>query len=436
MKRLSPLFLLLPGCIYYNTFYNAEKYYSEENYAKSIEKCKKVLEKHPGSDYADDAIFLMGKSYYHLKKYDEAKQSIKKGIDAFPKSPFVPEGYLFLGKIALEKKNLEESVIFLENASKSSNPDIRMEIFKAKLELYLLTDEPEKAIEEGEKFIKEYGRNSDEAYYVIGNANRLIGNRERALEMYKNALKKSISDPPVKFVYSLAELYVEMDSLETALSVIEKEEKSDSCSLLKGQILMKLKNFEEATKSLESLKKRKDSLGVVAKYNLGEIKELQGDTAAALLLYKEAGAINDLGEVCEKARAKEEILNNISLLKARATEKGNEEEKKEETEQNYERTDSSYIFFRIGELYYWDLNEKDKGVGWYKRVYEEFPESSYAPKAIFTRLNIELNEDSTFSEEAGELFSMLIKKYPKTKYSERAKELYGSYFQDTTGSRE
>ena len=99
--------------------------------------------------------------------------------------------------------------------------------------------------------------------------------------MYKNALKKSASDPPPALVYNLAELYVEMDSLKKALSTIEKVENNDLCSLLKGQILMKLNDFETAIKFLDPLKKKRDSIGVIAKYNLGEIKESQGDTAAA-----------------------------------------------------------------------------------------------------------------------------------------------------------
>jgi tetratricopeptide (TPR) repeat protein len=440
MKKIFPLCLLFLGCIYYNTFYNAKKYYSEENYNKTIEKCKKILERHPNSDYADDAIFLMGKSHYHLGNYDKAKENIKKGINIFPSSPFVAEGYLFLGKIALEKKNLKESGIFLDNASELNNPDIMMEIFKTKLELYLLTDEPEKTIEEGEKFIKEYRNHADKVYYIIANANKLIGNKEKALKMYKNALKESTPDkPPSEILYSLAELYVEMDSLKEALSVIEKAENNDLCSLLKGQILMKLKDLEEATKSLDPLKKRRDSLGAVAKYNLGEIKESQGDTSAALDLYIKAGEKDDFGEICEKARAKEQIFKNIATLHTYAketAEKDNTANKDVEPEQNYEKKDSSYIFFRIGELYYWQLKDIEEGIKWYKKVREEFPESQYAPKAILTLLHINLKEDSTFSEEAGVLFSTLIEKYPESKYSEKAKELYESYFQDTTSYRE
>ena len=439
MKKILLLFLCLSGCIYYNTYYNAEKYYSEENYKKSVEKCKKILKKYPGSGYEDDAIFLMGKSYYYLENYDEAKKSFRRIIDFFPNSPFVEESYLFLGKVALRKKNLNESITFLDRSADSKDPVIRMETFKTKLELYLLTDEPEKTIEEGEEFIKRYRGNSDEVYYLIGNANRLIGNDEKALKMYKNALKESSSVPSTKLVYNLAELYVEMDSLKEALSLLEKKEKCDSCSLLKGKILMELNDFEGATKSFKSLEKRKDSLGVVAKYCLGEIKELEGDTSAALELYKKAASMRDFGGISEKAKAKEEIFENISLLKTRAEEKENkkeEEEKEEKVEQNYERKDSSYIFFRIGELYYWSLHETEKGTEWYRKVHKEFPESTHAPKAIFNLLNIELSEDSTFSKEASELFSILMNKYHNTSYSEKAKEIYGPYFQDTTGSRE
>ncbi len=436
MKKLFLLFLCFSGCIYYNTFYNAEKYYSDENYKKSIEKCKKILKKYPGSGYEDDAIFLMGRSYYYLENYDEAKTSFRKIIDFFPNSPFVEESYLFLGKTALKKKNLNESIIFFERSANSKDPVIRMETFKTKLELYLLTDNPKKTIEEGEEFIKRYRGNSEEAYYLIGNANRLIGNNEKALEMYKNALKESASVPSTKLLYNLAELYVEMDSLEEALSVLEEKEKSDSCSLLKGKILMQLNDFEGATKSLESLEKRKDSLGVIAKYHLGEIKELEGDTSAALELYKKAVSMRDFGEISEKARAKEEILENIFLLQTRAEKKENKEENGKEAEQNYERKDSSYIFFRMGELYYWSLHETEKGSDWYRKVHEEFPESTYAPKAIFNLLNIELSEDSTFSKEANELFAILMNKYQNTRYSEKAKELYGPYFQDTTSPRE
>jgi len=436
MKRLFFLILLLPGCIYYNTFYNAKKYHEEENYNRSIEKCEKVLNKYPKSAYVDDAIFLMGKNYYYLKNFDEAKKNFKRIVDFFPNSLFKDESYLFLGKISLEKRDLDEALIFLERASYSDDPEVIMEVFKTKLALYLLRQNPQKVIDEGQKFIKKYSANSAEAYYLIGNANRLTGKNEIALQMYKNSLKESKQNASGKLIYSLAELYAEMDSLSEALSIIDRGEGSDSLSLLKGKILMKLENFDEAIKSLESVSKKSDSLGVAAKFHLGEIKEIQGDTTTALELYKKAESAGDFGELSKKARAKKETLENILLLKTLPEKTKDGEEKNSEPVPNHEKKDSAYIFFRLGEIYYWDLKEKEKGAEWYRKVPEQFPQSRYAPKAIFTLLNIELKEDSTSHAEVRELFSILAEKYPNTKYAEKAKELYEPGLQDTNCPKE
>ncbi len=433
MKKTLLVFLFFSGCVYYNTFYNAKKYYDEENYNKSIEKCKKILDKRRDSKYADDALFIMGKSYYHLKNFDEARINLKKLIEGFPSSPFRDESYLFLGKIALEKKDPDEAILFLDRASNSNDSETRIETFRTRLELYLLTDNPQKTIEEGEKIIDKYGEQSELVYYIIGNANRSIGNREKALEMYKKALKESKEEPSSKLIYSLAELYSEMDSLEKALSVIEKGTQNDSQSLLKGETLKKLGKFEEAEKTFRLVEQKKDSLGATAKYHLGEIKECQGDTSAALELYKEATSKGDFGEISKKALSKERVFENLSLLNSLS--KKTETNKEYELTENFEKKDSAYLFFRIGEICYWDLEEKMKGIEWYKKVYETFPSSVYAPKAIFTLLNIDITEDSSYSAEANNLFSMLMGKYPNTPYARRAKELYGHYVQDTTGTR-
>ncbi|MBT7550173.1 MAG: hypothetical protein HN611_16010, partial [Gemmatimonadetes bacterium] len=94
--------LSLSACVYFNTFYNAKKFYRkaekervkhEEAYAgwafdgagpelqrqrsnqadqfydKAARKASKVLEKYKESDLVDDAMFLMGKSFYWRGEY-------------------------------------------------------------------------------------------------------------------------------------------------------------------------------------------------------------------------------------------------------------------------------------------------------------------------------------------------------------------------------
>ncbi len=442
MKKIVLIFLCFSGCVYYNTFYNTRKYYDEavrENnnrkFQKSLEKSKKILERYPGSKYIDDAMFIMGASLYYLKEIDESKISFKKLIEVFPNTPFVYESYFFLGRIALERGDLTEANLLLEKASESNDSKLRIEIFKTKLELELETDNPQRTIEEGENFIKKYGTHSGEVYYILGNANRTLEDKEKALEMYKQALKESKDAPTVRLLYNFAELYWEMDSIPQALSVIEKGKSNDSLSLLKGRILMDEGNFEEALTALKTLELKKDSLATIGKYYIGMIKEYQGDSTSALFFYEKALEGKDYGEITLKAQAKKAIFENYSLLKTLADDKKKEKKDENLFKSNFERKDSSYIFFRIGELYYWELEEAPEGIKWYEKVYSDFPKSPYAPKALYTLLNISINEDSNYSLKKTELFSILNEKYPKSEFAKKAKKNYDSYLQDTIGTR-
>ena len=97
IPRLIPITvsLLLSSCAYFNTFYNAEKYFNEadrirleksdkavplramDNYGKTIQKCKIVLSDFPESKYVNDAILLMAKAQFYRSEYDNAISNLK-----------------------------------------------------------------------------------------------------------------------------------------------------------------------------------------------------------------------------------------------------------------------------------------------------------------------------------------------------------------------
>ena len=97
IARLFPIMvsLLFFSCAYFNTFYNAEKYFKEankmrlekagqsiplraiDNYGKTIQKCKIVLSDFPESRYVNDAILLMAKAQFYRSEYDEAISNLK-----------------------------------------------------------------------------------------------------------------------------------------------------------------------------------------------------------------------------------------------------------------------------------------------------------------------------------------------------------------------
>ena len=97
IHRLIPITvsLMLSSCAYFNTFYNAEKYFKEadlirleksdkaiplramDNYGKTIQKCKVVLSEYPESKYVNDAILLMAKAQFYRSEYDNAISNLR-----------------------------------------------------------------------------------------------------------------------------------------------------------------------------------------------------------------------------------------------------------------------------------------------------------------------------------------------------------------------
>ena len=98
---------------YYNTFFNAKKYFDEANqtalgtngkptsqaiqkYNECIKRCGVVLSDYPKSKYNDDALFLLGKAFFY--KQMNYYQAIEKFDDLktfYPESEFIPEAEFY-----------------------------------------------------------------------------------------------------------------------------------------------------------------------------------------------------------------------------------------------------------------------------------------------------------------------------------------------------
>ena len=99
MKKILFIFLLtvtLGGCGYYNTFYNARKYYKAADYDKTLEKCDKIIASEKYSSLHDDAWFLKGKALAQMGRTEEAKAPFKKILADFSDSRFVSESRMSL----------------------------------------------------------------------------------------------------------------------------------------------------------------------------------------------------------------------------------------------------------------------------------------------------------------------------------------------------
>lgn len=145
--------ILISGCAYFNTFYNAKRKFSEaendnrnrptpaqsqspaqpqspgspprggiqrdvrspEKYRKVIETCSKLLEFYPKSRWVDDALYLMGVSYYRLGELDRADRKFTELVTIFPKSEHVAEAILFHARSLGEQGKRDEAITLLTN---------------------------------------------------------------------------------------------------------------------------------------------------------------------------------------------------------------------------------------------------------------------------------------------------------------------------------
>ena len=113
------LLLLFPACVYFNTYYNAQKYFrqaeksrkereraeivlegvgdrgrkrgplqAEQLYDKAARNASRVLEKYQESELVDDAMFLMGRAFYWQRDYLMAVRTFLDLENNFPDSEF------------------------------------------------------------------------------------------------------------------------------------------------------------------------------------------------------------------------------------------------------------------------------------------------------------------------------------------------------------
>jgi TolA-binding protein len=123
---LSVLFLLA-GCVYYNTFYNAQKYYAEAMSAKekndgkvspgidtkfetSIGKCAYIIQEYPTNKWVDNAILLMGQCYYEQEYYIKALRKFQEYEKYYNKYELYPTAKLYLAKTYLGMKEYDEAM--------------------------------------------------------------------------------------------------------------------------------------------------------------------------------------------------------------------------------------------------------------------------------------------------------------------------------------
>lgn len=240
--RLLIIFALLgafyfSSCAYYNTFYNAKKFYRSaskarkerlrtqvvelspeeqarlkrrgqlqsrasrpsskemQDYQRAIEKAYKVLEFYPKSKYVDDALILLGECFYYRREFSKAQRKFEELIELYPESEFIPRARLFMAKTLLGLRKFDEAEQMFREITLDDKFDkeLREEAAYELAGLYYEKEEYELAAEEyrvtskksGDKLIKAM------SLYRLGECLLKLGKYEEAPKIFKRAVKAS-----------------------------------------------------------------------------------------------------------------------------------------------------------------------------------------------------------------------------------------------------
>ncbi|MBN1542165.1 tetratricopeptide repeat protein [candidate division KSB1 bacterium] len=263
--------LLFSGCAYYNTFYNAKKFYAEadkerkkrmrtqivelspeekerlkragqynsldnsrptgeemQNYQRAIEKASRVLEFYPNSRYVDDALMLLGKCFFFRREYNKAMRKFDELQQLYPESEFVEESRLLAARTLIGLGEFDQAESRFRDLTLDSHVN---------------------------------GRIREEAAYELGGLYFEKENYELAAREYEKAAKES-DDKLIRAMalYRLGECYLQLKRTEEAEQVLRRAVKASPNEDFKSQATYKLgeaqslnENYEKAVKTFSDL---------------------------------------------------------------------------------------------------------------------------------------------------------------------------------------
>ncbi len=372
MKRfilIIPLlfFVLTTGCAYYNTFYNAKKFYREaekerkkrektqvvelsaeeearlkksgrsgsdtknrasqtemQNYQQAIERASRVLEFYPESKWVDDALMLLGKCFYYRRDFKKAMRTFDEILQLYPNSEVIPETRLLKAKayIGLEEYDIAETLLGEIVADPSIPKKVREE---AKYELGGL-------------------------YFKKENYELAAENFRSSARSAKNKLIKAMSQ------YRLGECLIRLERYDEAPAVLRKAVKEAPNEDFLSQAIFKL----------------------------GQAYSLKGDYDRAIKTFK--NALSKEYDVKRIPRIKLELANNLKLR----GDLGDAIKWYENIIEEHKRTDASArSYYALGQIEEFISEDYKKAKENYDLVRSEFSSSLIAPIAKERSNNIQ-----------------------------------------------
>ena len=390
MKKIYLLitFSLIISCgyynVYFNTFYNAKKYYSDamtqkeksnkvtpsikQTFEKSIAKCAYVIKEYPKSQYVDDALLLMGQCFFEQENYIKALKKFQEIEQYYNKGSSYPVAKLYLAKTYLKLKKFDEA--------------------KTNFQVIFNND----------KFIPV----REEAYLDLSGYYLQEKDYLQAKTILQDLIEKKISkESHLNALFQFGQIEFQNKEYENALLTFEKLLSNKPYKRMKldtrfyvGKINIILKKYKKAKNQFEKLKKDEVISDKIKEIDLhiGICDAYLGDTETAFSVFEKLisenkgkqienqtyyywGEIyfsllnnyNNAIEKLQKVKAKkdDDYLSEEALQKIKTAEQFIAYESKQNSDNISELVESQ---FNIAEYYYLDLSLPDSAIVIYDKI--------------------------------------------------------------------
>jgi len=303
-KILFFLFIALTSScsVYFNTFYNAEKFFEEANTAKLrdngkpsreaikkynqvIKKCGKIITNNKDSKYVDDSVFMIGKcNYYKKRGYSKAIEKFEELLKFYPDSPFVNEAHLYLAKSLYESNKEDEAKELLKQIIENVE---QKEIHPEALKLLSEFSAEEEDIYRQKLYLKQiihsYEKSDiyNEAFFDLAKINFDSDNFQDSYnEFYELSKKKISKQTKLHCLYYLAYNQLKLNNLEDAKTRIKKLMKKEISEgnvtrdkILHARIIQELGNSKDAIDMFDDIieKNKRTKYAAESAYYLAEL---------------------------------------------------------------------------------------------------------------------------------------------------------------------
>lgn len=238
--------VLISGCAYYNTLFNAKNSYKEglkviqessdqkttppaakKHFEDTIDKCWKLIELYSDkSKYADDALLYISKSEFYLERYAQSKQHLEQFIQKYPESNLLSEAHLWYAKVLLKEDEVEKAnEYFLLVINSAKEAQLRSEA-NLSLGLYAFENENyDQSIDYFERALKEKINDEYKALllYHLGESYYIQKDYKNAVTQYKKVENFNPTvDVEFKSKLHLAKSYNELGKYNDAQRLLKK----------------------------------------------------------------------------------------------------------------------------------------------------------------------------------------------------------------------